>query len=247
MEALTMGAYTRAQVDRASLDTDGPIRFTAATEGVKADGIDLRMSGAQLDRYRRNPVFGYGHRYWGRDDLPIGRASNVEVSGRQLLIDVTFDQADDFARKVESKYRGGYLSAVSIGFDVTAWDGKGSYWGGGIAKEWELNEVSAVPIPMDAEAVVAGGRAMRAALLGDLDVMLAGREAPVKVEKDQRLFARTVRVTEELIADTDPVLLGLHIARALRRDLETDVPPEPADVDDDAARHLLAAFALERG
>lgn len=242
-----MGAYTRAQVDRASLDTDGPIRFVAATEGVKADGIDLRMSGAKLDRYRANPIFGYGHQYWSREDLPIGKATSVEVDGSRLLLDVVFDPEDEFARACEKKYRGGYLNACSIGFDVHAWqDGNGSYWKGGVAESWELTEVSAVPVPMDAEAVVAGGRAMRAALLGDLDVMLAGRDAPVPVESAGDGW-RSLRITDELIRGADPVLLGLHIARALRRDLETDVPPELADVDDDAARHLLAAFALERG
>lgn len=242
-----MGAYARAYADRASLEGDGPIRFVAATEGVKADGIDLRMSGAQLDRYRRNPVFGYGHRYWSRDDLPIGRATSTEVSGSQLLIDVGFDQSDDFARRVEAKYRGGFLNAVSIGFDVTAWDGKGSYWGGGIAKEWELNEVSAVPIPMDAEAVVAGGRALRGELLGALD-LLGGAAVPVNVEKDLIRYARTVSVSENLICQADPVLLGLYIARALRRAVETpDVEPTAAGVDDDAARGLLAALTLGRG
>lgn len=243
-----MGAYTRAYADRASLDGDGPIRFVAATEGVKGDGIDLRMTGASLDRYRSNPVFGFGHRYYSREDLPIGKATDVQVDGARLLLDVAFDPDDEFARKVERKYRGGYLNAVSIGFDVLGWEGgKGSYWTGGVAETWELTEVSAVPIPMDAEAVVAGGRAMRTQLLGDLDVLLGDRDVPVDVERAD--LGRLVRVSDELIRGADPVLLGLTIARALRRDLETATtttpPDQPVGVDDAAVRDLLAALTLK--
>lgn len=153
--------YTRAYVDRAALADSGPIRFIAATEGVKGDDIDLRMSGAQLDRFKSNPVFGYGHRYYTRDDLPIGTCPYAEVSGSQLLIDVEFDQEDPFAVTVERKYRAGYMRAVSVGFDVWSWqDGKGSYWMGGVAEKWELTEVSAVPIGMDPNAVAQSGRSL---------------------------------------------------------------------------------------
>lgn len=153
--------YQRAYVDRAATRDGEPIRFVAATEGRKADNIDLRMTGARLDRYRSNPILGYGHRYYSRDDLPIGRSVRTEVDGSRLMIDVEFDQADEFAQRVERKYRDGYLNAVSVGFDVTRWEGNnGSYWAGGVAEEWELTEVSAVPVPMDGDAIVAGGRSL---------------------------------------------------------------------------------------
>lgn len=243
------GAYVRGHVDRAGLGENGPIRFVAANEGLQKDGIDLVMAGVQLDRYRANPVFGYGHRYWTREDLPIGKGDSVTVKGKQLLIDVTFDQGDPFAVEVERKYRSGYLNAVSIGFDVWKWkDGKGNYWSGGIAEEWELTELSSVPVPMDAEAVVAGGRAMRGELLGALDLLTGGSTQEVPVEIDLGRDARTVRVTDELIRSADPVLLGLHIARALRRAVDTTTIPRPEPgVDDDAARDLLAALTLGRG
>lgn len=151
--------YSRAYVDRETAAEAGPIRFVAATEGRKGDNIDLRMTGARLERFRSNPVFGYGHRYYGRQDLPIGRAVRTEVEGARLMIDVEFDQGDEFAREVERKYRDGFMNAVSIGFDVSRWEGNaGSYWSGGVAEEWELHELSAVPIPMDDQAVVQSGR-----------------------------------------------------------------------------------------
>ncbi len=156
-------AYHRAFMVRDSAaDPDAPLRFVGATEGEKGDGIALRMDGARLDRYRANPVFGYGHRYYGRDSLPIGRSVKTEVDDKKrLMFDIEFDREDDFAVKVEGKYRRRFLNAVSIGFGVIEWEDPKTqdYWRGGVAVDWELYELSSVPLPMDADAVVESGRA----------------------------------------------------------------------------------------
>ncbi|MEH0823459.1 MULTISPECIES: hypothetical protein [unclassified Micromonospora] len=156
-------AFHRAFMVRdTTADPDGPLRFIGATEGEKGDGISLKMDGARLDRYRANPVFGYGHRYWGRDSLPIGRSVKTEVDDKKrLMFDIEFDRKDDFAVTVERKYRDGFLNAVSIGFSVVEWEDPKTqdYWSGGVAVDWELYELSSVPLPMDANAVVESGRA----------------------------------------------------------------------------------------
>lgn len=131
-----------------------PITFVAVTEGRKADGLDLRMSAARLDRYRANPVVLYGHQAHGRNNLPIGRAADVYVDGPRLLVDVTFDQSDPFAAEVERKVRAKILNAVSAGFEVGTVDSQGR------PDSWDLLEVSVVPIPLDADAVVASGRSL---------------------------------------------------------------------------------------
>jgi hypothetical protein len=145
--------YLRGFAQRAEDDTAGPIRFVVATEGKKADGLDLRMDGLNLDRFRANPVVMYGHDYRGRDSLPIGRAENIEVDGPNLLADTIFDPDDEFAQRVEGKYRGGFLNAVSVGFDIRAIDPET-----GVVNEWEMIEYSAVPVPLDPDAVVESGR-----------------------------------------------------------------------------------------
>lgn len=126
-----------------------PMTIVAANEGRQADGIDLRMENADLARYLANPVLGYGHSYWGRDELPIGRATSTTVEGAQLLIVPEFDKDDEFAQVVERKLRSGYLNAVSVGFDAHDVDDLG------VPGRWELFEVSVVPLPMDAGALVA--------------------------------------------------------------------------------------------
>lgn len=267
--ARTAAAYTRAYVDRAAAaegQPGDPIPFIAATEGVKGDGIDLRMSGARLERYLANPVVGYNHSYWGRDGLPIGRGQDTRIDGETLRIDVVFDQDDEFARRVEAKYRSGFLNAVSIGFSVWAWeDGQGSYWLGGVAQEWELTELSAVPIPMDPNAVMEGGRSALRALLATADQV----DVPVDVEDVDQHGHLLVRVSDELATQADPFALGVAIARGIQRTqraraAEAPADPQPVDqvvdeaqpvdqvdeapapsaapIDPTAARALLAAF-----
>lgn len=245
-------AYTRAYFDRDATTNDGPLRFVAATGGRKGDNIDLRMAGAQLDRYLANPVFLYGHRYFSRDDLPIGRGDNTMIKGDKLLIDVSFDGEDEFAQKVERKYRGGWMNAVSIGFDVLAWEGgHGSYWAGGVAEQWELLELSAVPVPMDASAVVESGRAASLARLLDAPELLEP-DVPVEVLRDAAQMWLSVRVSNELAQQADALRLGVAIARGLKAAAVAPIPvpdivPAPipaAGVDETAAQDLLAAFTI---
>ena len=61
-----------------------PLTIVAATEGRKGDGLNLTMAGAELGRFEANPVLGYGHSYWGRDGLPIGRSDKTWIDGEAL-------------------------------------------------------------------------------------------------------------------------------------------------------------------
>lgn len=153
--------YRHGTIERASDDAD-VLRVVMANEGRMGDGLDLRMDGADLKRFKANPVLGFGHNYWGRDSLPIGRVENAAVDGKRLVGDVVFDQGDEFAVSVERKLRDGFLSAFSIGFDPRAIDDDG------VVSDWELFELSVVPIPMDPGALVAAGRAAAKALRTDL-------------------------------------------------------------------------------
>lgn len=153
-----------------------PIVFIASTEGIKRDGKDLDASKWNLENYRKNPVFLWAHDYMGRN-LPIGR-SDVEQSGHELKAAVTFDQADEFARQVEDKYRRGYLNAVSVGWldiarcskckgllDMWSTYGLDFYrkkcphceaelTAKTVEIEYDLLDISGVPVPGDADALM---------------------------------------------------------------------------------------------
>lgn len=141
-----MPNYLRAYYVRAEGDQDEagkPLRFVASTEGIKRDGKELRAENWQLENYQRNPVVLWVHDYMG-NNLPVGRA-NAFVEGKELLADVTFDQEDQFARSIESKYRRGFLNAVSVGWEDI---------GQGQNIKHELLDISAVPVPGDADALM---------------------------------------------------------------------------------------------
>lgn len=121
----------------------GPLRFVASTPGIKRDGREIDQTMWSLEHYRANPTVLWVHDYRG-ERLPIGRAA-VMVEGEKLIADVEFDQADDFAKQVESKYRRGFLHAVSVGWDDIEVDGRAMY---------ELLDISAVPVPGDPDALI---------------------------------------------------------------------------------------------
>lgn len=174
----------------------GPLTFVAATEGRKADGIDLRMSGARLAPFRSNPVVLWSHRY---TSPPIGRAVDVRVVGGRLLADVEFDSDDPFAAAIERQYREGFLSAVSAGFEVQRW--RDDQPRTGVAEEWTLKEISGVPVPLDAGALVDAGRQAAASVGG------------------RRASRRDLRQLRDALADTQstlPATLERAVERGLR-------------------------------
>ncbi len=217
--------HARAFVDRASTKENGPLRVVLATEGVKADGIDLRMAGANLARFNANPIVGYGHSYGTRADLPVGRVDNISVEGDRLVGDVTFDPGDEFAMTLDRKYRSGIMSAFSVGFAVSEWEspGQGSRTGG-VATSWDLHELSSVPVPMDSGAVVIGGRSLSGT---DLTVELI---EVLRELRDQQSLARA--------AECDCA------GACLEKEPET---PVVESLDPDAASAVLAAFTPKEG
>lgn len=211
-------------VVRESIRDGSPLRVVMASEGEQADGIDLRMSGAEMERFRNNPVLGYGHSYWGRTNLPIGRVipESITVEGPLVFGELEFDDDDEFAREVERKMRKRYLNAVSIGFDVLQWESADqNYWRGGVATRWEQTELSVVPVPMDAKALVTAGR--------DL--------APDDVERLVTAFRAALgRPPVIMPADSEPTFTPAEPA-------PNSPPPPAAGVSTEAARTFLAAFA----
>lgn len=149
--------------DDQTADDDGPVPFVLATEGRKADGLDLRMDTLDLQRFQANPVLMYGHDYWGREALPIGRVDSARAEDGKLLGGLVFDRNDEFAVKVEHKIRNRFLNAVSVGFDAH------DIGTDGVPARWELFETSVVPLPMDPDAVADDGRQLALArMLGDV-------------------------------------------------------------------------------
>lgn len=206
-----------------------PIPFVASTPGVKRDGLDLRASGWRLDTYRSNPVFQWCH---DRTAPPIGRVE--ATAGATLRALVTFDQEDPFARAVESKYRRGFLHAVSVSWDFT--DAAGERidpWRMSVEELrdqacYDMTELSGVPIPADPDALIQRQRSALRHLGRDLLQLFGEQENP-----DSDVTAPEVRAA--VLAELER--LGIPIPTA-------SPPPQTSVVDTQAARSLLAAFSF---
>ncbi len=156
----------RAYAERAAGKPGEPIRFVASTDQLARDGLVIDDDAWQLDNYLRNPVFLWSHDYVGRT-LPIGRTVELEPGNGTLRSATVFDQGDEFARQVEAKYRGGFLNAVSVGWDtLEAKGGEGPVRA--VVTKADLLDISAVPVPGDPKAMIERQRRALAELGAEL-------------------------------------------------------------------------------
>ena len=228
------GFYMRAYCDRAAAEAAAegtPIRFIASTEGVKRDGKDLKATDWRMDNYKANPVVLWAHDYMG-ERLPIGRA-DATMDGARLLADVTFDQGDEFARQVESKYRRGFLSAVSVGWN----DEKGG--------ARDLLDISAVPVPADPQALMQRQAAALAELVRVFDGVASGA-----VERSHPVTSESNSTTEVTVADGERIGAKMskrdleQFGEAIRILKELYESQKAAKPDDDEGRALEAATEI---
>lgn len=136
--------------------------FVAATERAVDTPFGpevLRMSGVRLKRYRSNPVVLDSHNRYEAGAV-VGRAE-VKKQGSELLCDITFANTDR-AQQARQLVEDGFLRAVSVGFvpnpsrirRLRAGETDGDVEGPArIVQEWELIEISVVPVPADADAL----------------------------------------------------------------------------------------------
>ena len=133
------------------------LEFTGSTETRDRVGDIIEVAGWQLKNYKTNPVFMWAHRY---GDPPIGKATRVWKSEGKLKFHIEFADAEtyEFADTIYKLYQGGFLSAVSVGFEPIEWEDieqKGDSLGRGTRfKKQDLLELSAVPVPANAEALM---------------------------------------------------------------------------------------------
>jgi len=139
--------------------------FVASTETPVEMGFGppevLRMSGVRLRRFRANPVVLDAH---DRSSIRsvIGRAEvHVDRAGRELHTRITY-APNERGEEAWNLVRGGFVRAVSIGYapndrktvrlreDEEDGDVRGPAY---IVREWELLEVSNVPVPADSNAL----------------------------------------------------------------------------------------------
>ncbi len=127
--------------------------FVASTETVDREGDIIEVSGWELDAYRKNPVVLFGHDY---GSLPVGKASKVGIKSNALMTTIEFVTAEQNpdGHRVYQLVAGGFLKSVSVGFRPLEYVYNETHNGYDFKRQ-ELLEISIVPVPANAEALVA--------------------------------------------------------------------------------------------
>jgi hypothetical protein len=119
----------------------------------------LSVKGWRVDAYNANGVVLFNHddgamaaRTGAEPALPIGKG-RVYVENDALMIDVEFDDEDEFAKRVERKVAKGILNAVSVRYLMLPGHFRQNERGGFDCDAQELLEVSVVTIPGNARAL----------------------------------------------------------------------------------------------
>ena len=143
-------------------------RFIATSEVVDRVGDIMRIKGAHLENYLKNPVVLFAHK---KDAKPVGKVVNIEIANDKIYVDIEFAETEK-GEEVEYLVREGYLNTVSIGFlpkaiiykndfeviaeldpDFYARHEKDLINADRVIWEWELLEISVVPVPANPEAI----------------------------------------------------------------------------------------------
>jgi HK97 family phage prohead protease len=189
----TIRTVSAAAVER---NDDRTFTFVCAGGGENRNGWRINPDGWDLEAYQKNPVF-----LWAHDErsLPIGRALDVWVAGRQLKAKVEFspEGVNPFADAACKLVAGGFLNAVSVGFGPTEWRWLEQGGGKPAVLEFtrvELWEISLVAVPADRNALLIGqgsakgGRGSRAWVRRELELL--GLESRLASQKVVRRAAR---------------------------------------------------------
>lgn len=151
LETPTRGAVLGPIVKSAS---SGSRRFRAiaSTGSLDRHGDIIEPGGWKLDAYRKNPVVCWAHDY---ALSPIARATHIAVEGQRLMLEAEFPPIGTSARsdEVATLIECGLLGAVSVGLVPLEAEMRRDGFGWRIIEQ-ELVEVSVVPVPANAEALI---------------------------------------------------------------------------------------------
>lgn len=129
--------------------------FTISTAAVDRMGDTVAVEGWKLENYRKNPVVLWAH---DSSSLPVAKAPRVWIEDGALKAEAEFTPAGmaRFNDTVFDMLKGGFLNAVSVGFQPLKWqwtEAPDRKFGIDFAEQ-ELLEFSIVPVPANAEALV---------------------------------------------------------------------------------------------
>lgn len=91
--------------------------FICSDESVNSYGSRVITKGIDLKDFKKNPVMLFNHVNYGSNYKgPIGHWTDIKIEDGKLIATPVFDDQDEFALSIKSKYENGHLRGASIGF-----------------------------------------------------------------------------------------------------------------------------------
>lgn len=134
---------------------DRSVKFTISTSAPDRERDVIEPQGWDLSAFLKNPVVLFAHDY---DSLPVAKATTVEQQGDKLIATAEFasKELNPMAEQVFQMLKAGFLKGASVGFRPLTFN-YNEERGGIDFEEQELLEFSVVPVPANAQALMAAG------------------------------------------------------------------------------------------
>jgi HK97 family phage prohead protease len=114
---------------------------------INSKGFRVQLAGGIFERFSQNPIMLYEH----DSAKVIGRWEDVKNENGKLMGTPVFDGKDTLGAEIERKVNEGFIKGASIGMIPIKFEYEDDDY---VLKQWELLEVSIVPIPADSGAIV---------------------------------------------------------------------------------------------
>lgn len=121
--------------------------YTITTEREDRVGDIVRVNGCRFENFLKNPVVLFNH----DENKPVGKVVGINIVDGRIEAEIEFSKTQ-FGQEIQTLVEEGILNAVSIGFIPLKKEPREK--GGYDIQEWELLEVSIVPIPANPEALI---------------------------------------------------------------------------------------------
>lgn len=131
------------------------VKFVITTGAPDREKDIIDPDGWDVSGYLKNPVVLFAHDY---DSLPVAKATSVEQQGDKLIATAEFapKELNPMAEQVFQMLKSGFLKGASVGFRPLTYS-YNEERGGVDFTQQELLEFSVVPVPANAQALMAAG------------------------------------------------------------------------------------------
>jgi len=177
---------------------EGEVEVVVSTGALDSHGERINVEGISLKDYKKNGVI-----LWGHDgfSLPIAKTVRIWKDQGKLMAKAMFDMADENARKIYNKIKGGYINAVSIGGMVDEWGEDGV-----TIEKLTMKEFSFVSIGANPQALVTA----KALGVSEKDLIESDRELDQMIKNFAKKLLNQPDELEKKIEETKRIVATLE-------------------------------------